>query len=130
MRHLINLFTHIGGFSGRCPIFLSPFHSLHLFQQFQADCVYQKSLEDACYFLLHSVSLVFYSLALFQLFQWKMSNFFSPFHSLHWFHQFQADCVYKKSLEDACYFLLQSVSLVFYSFSLFQLFQWKMSNFL
>ena len=35
----------------------------------------------------------------------------------------------KKSLEDACYFLLQSVSLFFYSFSLFQLFQWKMSNF-
>ena len=48
---------------------------------------------------------------------------------LHLFHQFQADCVYKKSLEDACYLLLQSVSLVFYSFSLFQLFQWKMSNF-
>ena len=38
--------------------------------------------------------------------------------------------VYKKTLEDACYLLLQSVSLVFYSFSLFQLFQWKMSNFL
>ena len=35
----------------------------------------------------------------------------------------------KNLLEDACYFLLQSVSLVFYSFSLFQLFQWKMSNF-
>ena len=34
----------------------------------------------------------------------------------------------KNLLEDACYFLLQSVSLVFYSFSLFQLFQWKMSN--
>ena len=41
----------------------------------------------------------------------------------------QANCVYKKSLEDACYVLLQSVSLVFYSFSMFQLFQWKMSNF-
>ena len=31
-----------------------------------------------------------------------------------------------KSLEDACYLLLQSVTLVFYSFSLFQ---WLMSNF-
>ena len=30
---------------------------------------------------------------------------------------------------DACYLLLQSVSLVFYSFSLFQLFGLKMSNF-
>ena len=106
--------------------FLSPFHLLHLFQQFQAECDYKKSLEDACYFLLQSVTLVFYS---FSLFQWKMSNFFSPFHSLHLFQQFQADCVYKKSLEDACYFLLQSVSLVFYSLSLFQLFQWKMSIF-
>ena len=86
-------------------------------------------LEDACYFLLQSVSLVFYLFSLFQLFQWKMSNFLSPFHSLHLFQQFQADCVYKKSLEDACFFLLQSVSLVFYLFSLFQLFQWKMSNF-
>ena len=38
----------------------SPFHSLHLFQPFQADCVYKKSLEDACYFLLQSVSLVFH----------------------------------------------------------------------
>ena len=55
--------------------FLSPFHSLHLFQQFQADCVYKKSLEDACYLLLQSVSLVFYSFSLFQWFQWKMSNF-------------------------------------------------------
>ena len=91
----------------------------------------KKSLEDACYFLLQSVSLVFYSFSLLQLFQWKMSNFFScPFHSLHLFQQFQADFVYKKkSLEDACYLLLQSVSLVFYSFSLFQLFQWKISNF-
>ena len=77
--------------------FLSPFHSLHLFQLFLADGVYKKSLEDACYFWLQSVSLVF--------------------------QQFQADCVYKKSLEDACYFLLQSVSLVFYSFPLFQLFR-------
>ena len=58
-----------------------------------------------------------------------MSNFFKSFHSLHLFQLFQADCVYKKSLEDACYLLLQSVSLVFYSFTLFQLFQWKMSNF-
>ena len=57
---------------------LSLFHSLHLFQQFQADCVYKKSLEDACYFLLQSVSLVLYSFSLFQLFQWKMSNFFKP----------------------------------------------------
>ena len=63
-------------FSGRCPIFLSTFHLQHLFQLFQADCVYKKSLEDACYFLLQSVSLVFYSFSLFQLFQWKMSNFF------------------------------------------------------
>ena len=55
-----------------------------------------------------------------------MPNYLSPFHSLQ---QFQADCVYKKSVEDACYLLLQSVSLVFYSFSLFQLFQGKMSNF-
>ena len=109
--------------------FLSPFHLLHLFQQFQADCVYKKSLEDACYLFLQSVSLVFYKFSLFQLFQWKMSHFLSPFHSLHLFQQFQADCVYKKSLEDACYFLLQSVPLVFYLFSLFQLFQWKMSNF-
>ena len=62
-------------FGRRFPIFLSPFHSLHLFQQFQADCVYKKSLEDACYFLLQSVSLVFYSFSLFQLFQCKMSNF-------------------------------------------------------
>ena len=61
-----------------------------------------------------------------QLFQWKMSIFLSPFHSLHLFQQFQADCVYKKSREDAGYLLLQSVTLVFYSFSLFQLFQWKM----
>ena len=65
-------------FSGRCPILLSPFHSLHLFQQFQADCVYKKSLEDACYLLLQSVTLVFYSFSLFQLFQWKMSNFLKP----------------------------------------------------
>ena len=110
--------------------FFRPFHSLHLFQQFQADCVYKKSLEDACYLLLQSVSLVFYLFSLIQLFQWKMSNFLSPFHLLHLFQQFQADCVYKKSFEDACYFLLQSVSLVFYSFSLFQLFQWKISIFL
>ena len=109
--------------------FLSPFHSLHLFQLFQADCVYKKSLEDACYLLLQSVTLVFYSISLFQLFQWLIPIFSNPFHSLHLSQLFQADCVYKKSVEDACYFLLQSVSLVFYSFSLFQLFQWKMSNF-
>ena len=78
--------------------FLSPFHLFHLFHQFQADCVYKKSLEDACYLLLQSVTLVFYSFSLFQLFQWKMSFFLSPFHSLHLFHQFQADCVYKKNL--------------------------------
>ena len=35
----------------------------------------------------------------------------------------------KKSLEDAFYLLLQSVSLVFYSFSLFRLFGAKMSIF-
>ena len=100
-----------------------------MFQQFQADCVYKKSLEDACYFLLQSVSLVFYSFSLFQLFQWKMSNFFKSVSFVTHVSSVQADCVYKKSLEDACYFLLQSVSLVFYSFSLFQLFQWKMSIF-
>ena len=110
--------------------FFKPVSFVTLVSAVSGDCVYKKSLEDACYFLLQSVSLVFYSFSLFQLFQWKMSNFLSPFHSLHLFQQFQADCVYKKSLEDACYFLLQSVSLVFYSFSLFQLFQWKMSNFL
>ena len=60
------------------PFFLSPFHSLHLFHQFQADCFYKKSPEDACYFLLQSVSLVFYLFSLFQLFQWKMSIFFKP----------------------------------------------------
>ena len=32
--------------------FLSQFHSLHLFQQFQADCVYKKSLEDALLLLV------------------------------------------------------------------------------
>ena len=89
--------------------FLSPFHSLHLFQQFQVDSIYKKSHEDACYLLLQSVSLVFYSFLLFQLFQWKMSIFLSPFHLLHLFHQFQADCVYKKSLE----------MLVTYCYSLF-----------
>ena len=102
---------------------------LHLFQQFQADCVYKKSLEDACYFLLQSVSLVFYSFLLFQMFQWLMPNFFKPVSFVTLVSAVLADCVYKKSLEDACYFLLQSVALVFYSFSLFQLFQWKMSNF-
>ena len=55
-----------------------------------------------------------------------MSNFFCP---LHLFQQFQVDSIYKKSHDDACYLLLQSVSLVFYSFSLFQLFKWKMSIF-
>ena len=99
------------------------------FSSFRQILSIKKSLEDACYFLLQSVSLVFYLFSLFQLFQWKMSNFLKRFHSLHLFQQFQADCVYKKSFEDACYFLLQSVSLVFYLFSLFQLFQWKMSNF-
>ena len=73
-----NHFHCFSCFSGRCPIFLSPFHPLHLFQQLQADCVYEKSLEDACYFLLQSVSLDFHSFSLFQLFQWKMSNFFKP----------------------------------------------------
>ena len=65
---------------------------------------------------------IYYSFSLFQLFQWKMSNFLSPFHSLHLFQQFQADCVYKESLEDACYLLLRSVTLVFYSFSFFSCF--------
>ena len=107
--------------------FLSPFHSLHLFQQLQADYVsienLLKMLVTYCYSPLH---WFWYS---FSLFQWKMSNFLSLFHSLHLFQKFQADCVYKKSLEDACYLLLHSATLVFYSFSLFQLFQWKMSNF-
>ena len=58
-----------------------------------------------------------------------MSNFLKSISFIHLIQQFQADCVYKKSLGNACYFLLQSVSLVFYSFSLFQLFKWKMSNF-
>ena len=102
---------------------------LHLFQLFQADCVYKKSLEDACYFLLLSVSLVSIHFHCFSCFSGRCPIFLSTFHSLHLFQQFQADCVYKKFLEDACYFLLQSVSLDFYSFSLFQLFQWKMSNF-
>ena len=101
-------------FKGRCPVFLSPFHSLHLFQQFQADCVYKKSLEDACYLLLQSVTLVFYSFPLFQLFRGKMSIFLSLFHLLHLLQQFQADCVYEKFSLDACYLLLQSVSLVFH----------------
>ena len=35
-----------------------------------------------------------------------------------------------KMLVTYCYLLLQFVSLVFYSFSLFRLFQWKMSNLL
>ena len=109
--------------------FLSPFHSLHLFQLFQADCVYKKSLEDACYFLLQSVSLVFYSFSLFQLFQWNMSNFFKSVSFVTLVSAVSGRFVYKKSLEHACYLLLQSVSLVFYSFSLFQLFQWNMSNF-
>ena len=56
--------------------FFKPVSFVTLVQQFQADCVFKKSLEDACYFLLHSVSLVFYSFSLFQLFQWKMSHFF------------------------------------------------------
>ena len=37
---------------------------------------YKKSLEDAFYLLLQSVTLVFYSITLLHLFQWKMSNFF------------------------------------------------------
>ena len=45
------------------------------------------------------------------------------------FSSFRQIVSIKNLLEDACYFLLQSVSLVFYSFSLFQLFKWKMSNF-
>ena len=68
------------------------------FSSFRQIVSIKNLLEDACYFLLQSVSAVFYSFSLFQLFQWKMSNFLSPFHSLHLFHQFQADCVYKKSL--------------------------------
>ena len=58
-----------------------------------------------------------------------MSNFFKPVSFVTLVSAVSGDCVYKKSLEDACYFLLQSVSLVYYIFSLFQLFQWKMSNF-
>ena len=100
--HYFFIYFHcFSWFSGRCPIFLSLFHLLHLFQQLQADCVYKKSLKDACYFLLQSVSLVFYSFSLFQLFQWKMTNFLKP---------------------------VSFVTLVS-AFSLFQLFQWKMTNF-
>ena len=44
-----------------------------------------RHIGHACYLLLQSVTLVFYSFSLFQLFQWKMSNFLSPFHSLHLF---------------------------------------------
>ena len=74
-----NLFvTYCSIHVSRCPFFLRPFLFVTLFQQFQADCVYKKSLEDACYFLLQSVTLVFYSSSLFQLFHWKMSNFFKP----------------------------------------------------
>ena len=58
----------------------------------------KKSLEDACYLLLQSVSLVFYA---FSLFKWKMSNFFKP---VSFITLVSADCVNKKSLEDACYF--------------------------
>ena len=58
-----------------------------------------------------------------------MSNFIKSVSFVSLVSAVSEDCVYKKSLEDAFYFLLQSVSLVFYSFSLFQLFQWKMSNF-
>ena len=56
-----------------------------------------------------------------------MSNFLKPVSFVTLVSAVQADCVYKKIFEDACYLLLQSVSLVFFSFSLFQ---WKMSNFL
>ena len=96
--------------------FLSPFHLLHLFQQFQADCVYKKSLEDACYFLLQSVHYFSIHFHCFSCFSGRCPIFLSLFHSLHLFQLFQAVCVYKKSLEDACYLLLQSVTLVFYSF--------------
>ena len=89
--------------------FLSPFHSLHLFQLFQADCVYKKSLEDACYLLLQSVTLVFYSFSLFQLFQWKMSNFFKPVSFVTCFSSFGQIVSIKnllKMLVTYCYSLL------------------------
>ena len=78
--------------------FLSPFRSLHLFQQFQADCVYKKSLEDACYFLLKSVFISFLFIFIVSVVSVEDVPFLSPFHSLHLFQQFQADCVYKKYL--------------------------------
>ena len=90
-------------------MFLSLFHSLHLFQQFQADCVYKKSLEDACYFLLQL------------LFQWKMSVRFIRNTCFISFRQIVSIKNLLKMLVTSCYSL--------YSFSLFQLFQWKMSNF-
>ena len=68
-------------------------------------------------------TVVFYSFPLFQLFQGKMSIFFRSFHLLHLLQQFQADCVYKKFSLDACYLLLQYVSLVFHWVSLFLLFR-------
>ena len=43
-------------FSGRCPIFLSPFHSLHLFQH-QADCVYKKSLLVICFLFIFIIKM-------------------------------------------------------------------------
>ena len=85
-----------------------------------------KMLVTYCYSLFHWFSIHFHC---FSCFSGRYPIFLSLFHSLHLFHQFQADCVYKKSLEDACFLLFQSVSLVFFMFSLFQLFQWKMSNF-
>ena len=70
---------------------------------------------DACYLLLQSITLVFYRVSLFQLFQWKMSNLYKPFHSLRLFQQFQADCVYKKTLLRC---LLLIVTVRFISFPL------------
>ena len=69
----------------------------------------KKSLEDACYLLLQSVSLVFYSFSLFQLFQWKMSNFFKSVSFVTLVSAVSADCVYKnllKMLVTYCYSLL------------------------
>ena len=57
-----------------------------------------------------------------------MSNFFKPVSFLTIVSSFR-QLVSIKNLEDSGYLLLQSVSLVFNSFPLFQLFQGKMSNF-
>ena len=58
-----------------------------------------------------------------------MSNFFKPVSFVTLVSAVSGRLCLKKINEDTGYLLLQCVSLVFYSFSLFQLFQWKMFNF-